>query len=277
MRRHRMRFKITYQAGYCALILCAALILIYLVVPTLVIIPLSLNDKPFLEFPPEAYSLRWYRAFFASRAYHEAIYNSLRIGLPSAFFATIFGVLAALSLVRSKIRGRRLLSSLMIAPIVLPQIILAIGLYPIMVALGIIGTYPAILIGHTVVTLPLSFIIISAALRSYPPSFELAAMTLGANPLQTFRYVTFPMIKIPILVGFIFCFAFSFDELILAMFLTSPTTTTVPRLLWEQLNYEMTPLIASATVFLLCVTLLLLLVAAVTGRRGALGLKKVMQ
>jgi ABC-type spermidine/putrescine transport system permease subunit II len=266
-----------YRIGYALVMCCAVAILVYLIVPTLVIIPISLSSSAFLEFPPPGFSLRWFQAFFESQEYREAIFNSLRIGVPAAFFATVLGLLAALALVRGRVPGARMLSSMLIAPLVLPQIILAIGLYPIMVALGIIGTYPAILIGHTVVTMPLSFIILSAALRSYPPSFELASMTLGANPFQTFCYVTFPMIRIPAIVGFIFCFAFSFDELILAMFLTSPSTRTVPRLLWDQLNYEMTPVIAAATVILMCITLALLLAAALVARRGGREFKRIVQ
>ena len=104
------------------------------------------------------------------------------------------------------------------------------------------------------VSTPLVFITVAAALRSYSPTFELAAMTLGANPLGHFRHVTFPMIRPGVLVGFIFAFTFSFDEIILALFLTNPGDPTVPRLLWEQLNYQMTPLVAAATCVILAIT-----------------------
>lgn len=177
------------------------------------------------------------------------------------------GTLAALAVVRGDFPGRQVFAALCIAPLVLPQIILAIGLFPVMVRLGIIGSYPAILLGHTVIAMPLVFITVSAALKSYAPSFEMAAMTLGATPWRTFRHVTFPMIRPGVLVGFLFAFTFSFDELILAIFLTNPVTRTVPRLLWEQLNYQMTPVIASATVVLLLVTLALLFAAAILSRR----------
>lgn len=249
-------------AGY------AAFVLIYLVLPTLVIVPLSFSSESFLSFPPPGFSLRWYEAFAASVDYRLAIANSVSIGFPAAVLATVLGTLAALALVRGEMRGRRVLSAAMLAPLILPQIILAIGLFPVMVRFGIIGSYPAILLGHIVVSMSLPFITVAAALRSYPPSYELAAMTLGATPWRTFRHVTFPMIRPGVLVGFIFAFAFSFDELILAIFLTSPTTRTVPRLLWEQLNYQMTPVIAAATCALLASTVALLLVAAAGSRAG---------
>jgi len=134
--------------------------------------------------------------------------------------------------------------------------------------LGLIGTYPAILFGHVVVSMPLVFITVAAALKSYSPSFELAAMTLGANPWESFWHVTFPMIRLGMLVGFIFAFTFSFDEIILALFLTNSATRTLPRLLWEQLNLYMSPLVAAATVVILGVTMLMLLLAAILARRN---------
>ncbi|MCS0494035.1 ABC transporter permease [Ancylobacter sp. MQZ15Z-1] len=246
----------------------AVLVLIYLVAPTLAIVPLSLSPDPFLRFPPPGVSLRWYEAFAHSIDYQLAILNSLKIGIPAAALATACGVMAALAVVRGAVPFRRTLAALLIAPLILPQIVLAIGLFPLMAKVGLVGTYPGIVLAHAVVTMPLVFITVSAALRTYTPSFELAAMTLGANPWRTFVHVTFPMIRAGIVVGFIFALTFSFDELILAMFLTSPTTRTVPRLLWEQLNYQMTPIIAAATVVLLGATIALLCLAAFAATRS---------
>ncbi|GLK86130.1 ABC transporter permease [Ancylobacter defluvii] len=245
--------------------LLAVLVLIYLVLPTLVIVPLSFSSDTFLKFPPSGFSTRWYESFAASTDYQLAILNSLKIGVPAALVATVFGVMAALAVVRGAVPFRRTLAALIIAPLILPQIILAIGLFPLMAKVGLIGTYPGIVLAHAVVTMPLVFITVSAALRNYAPTYELAAMTLGANPWRTFRHVTFPMIRPGVIVGFIFALTFSFDELILAMFLTSPTTRTVPRLLWEQLNFQMTPIIAAATVVLLTATIALLCLAAIAG------------
>ena len=263
-----MRAGLPWRVAGAGVAAFAGLVLVYLVLPTLVIVPLSFSSASFLSFPPPGFSLRWYEAFAASLDYRLAIANSLKIGLPAALLATVLGTLAALALVRGELRGRRVLGALVLAPLILPQIILAIGLFPVMARLGIIGSYPAILLGHTVVCMPLAFITVAAALRSYPPSYELAAMTLGASRWSTFRHVTFPMIRPGVLVGFIFAFTFSFDELILAIFLTSPATRTVPRLLWEQLNYQMTPVIAAATCVLLALTIALLLAAALAGRLG---------
>ncbi len=265
-----MRFLATpWRLATACLFGFTGLVLLYLVLPTLVIVPLSFSSAAFLSFPPPGLSLRWYEAFLESGEYRLAIVNSLIIGIPAALLATVFGTLGALALVRGTLPFRRSLSALMIAPIILPQIVLAIGVFPLMVRLGLNGSHLGVLISHAVVCLPLVFVTVAAALRAYPPTFELAAMTLGANGWRTFWHVTFPMIRPGVIIGFIFAFTFSFDELILAIFLASPSTRTVPRLLWEQLNYQMTPVIAAATVSFLCLTLGLLLVAAVLKARGS--------
>jgi ABC-type spermidine/putrescine transport system permease subunit II len=251
-----------------AIRIVAVLVLIYLVMPTFVIVPLSFSSASFLSFPPPGWSLRWYEQLIAHQDYGIAFANSLKIGLPAAALSTVLGTMAALALARGNIPGRGLMTIIIIAPLILPPIVLAIGLFPIMVRLGIIGTYPAILLGHVVVSMPLVFITVAAALKSFSPTYELAAMTLGANQWRSFWHVTFPMIRLGVMVGFIFAFTFSFDEIILALFLTNSATRTLPRLLWEQLNLYMTPLVAAATVVILCITMLMLLVAAGLARRS---------
>lgn len=246
----------------------AILVLAYLIIPTLFIVPLSFSADSYLSFPPTGYSWRWYEAFTGSTEYQYAIWNSLQIGLPSAFIASVFGTLAALGLARGKMPGKKFIAILMVAPIVLPQIVLALGLYPLMAKINLVGTMPAVILAHAVVSMPLVFISVSAALRACPEQLEHAAAVMGANGWRTFWQVTFPLARPGIIVGFIFAFTFSFDELVLAMFLTSPTTRTMPLLLWQQLNFEMTPIITAASVALLIITLLLLSIAAWVNRHN---------
>lgn len=261
------RRPLVWGLGRVGLIAFVALTLAYLILPSLIILPLSFSSESFLSFPPPGYSLKWYQQLFATGAYGTAILNSLIIGLPSAALATAAGIMAAISITRGSYRFRGLLGAMILAPMILPQIVLALGLYPIMAKLGIVGSYPAVVIAHAVVTMPLVFITVSAALKAYAPQMELAAATLGASPWNCFRHITLPLIRPGVVIGFIFAFTFSFDELILALFLTSPTTRTMPRLLWEQLNYQMTPVIAAVTVLILVGTLSLIALGALLGRR----------
>jgi ABC-type spermidine/putrescine transport system permease subunit II len=140
--------------------------------------------------------------------------------------------------------------------------VLALGLYPVMLQLGLLRTYAAAIIGHTVVALPLVFVAVSASLNGYAPTFELAAMSLGANWWNTFRHVTLPMIRPGLYAGAILAFATSFDELMLSLFLTGATTRTLPRLIWEHMNDFLTPAIAAVAVLVLLFTLLLFLLAS---------------
>lgn len=250
------------------------LVLVFLVAPLAVIIPLSFSAEAFLEFPPSAYSVRWYLAVASSLEYRQALLNSIVVGVPVACLATVLGTLGAIALERSDLPGRRVIAALMVAPAIIPEIVFAIGLYPTMVWLGLIGSFPAVILGQTVVCTPLVFIAVSAALRGYAPSFELAAMIMGAGRWNTFRLVTFPIIRPAVIIGFILAFTFSFDELILAMFLASPTTRTMPRLLWEQLTFEMTPSIAAATTCILTGTALMLIGAVLVARRSSISLQR---
>ncbi|MGI9420247.1 MAG: ABC transporter permease [Geminicoccaceae bacterium] len=255
------------RIGRIVLIGFTALVLLYLVMPTFVILPMSFSNKTYLSFPPPGWSLKWYQSLTERPDYPLAFWNSVKIGVPVAILATALGTLAALGVVRGRFFGRRPLSALVIAPLMLPQIILAIGLYPIMARLGLIGSYPAVVIGHTVICIPLVFITVAASLKSYQPTFELAAMTLGANWWQTFWHVTFPMIRVGVIIGAILSFTFSFDELIISLFLTSPGTRTLPRLLWEDLRQYVTPIVAAATTLVLCLSFLLLGAVALIQRR----------
>jgi len=161
---------------------------------------------------------------------------------------------------------------LVVAPMMLPHVILAIGLYPVLLKLGVLGTYVGAIIGHTIIGVPLVFITVNAALAGYSDSLELAAMTLGADPWRTFRTVTFPMVRVGVIVGGILAFASSFDELMLALFLTGAGTRTLPRLMWEQLNDYLTPTIAAVATLVFAFTLVLLAAASALQSRARRGL-----
>jgi ABC-type spermidine/putrescine transport system permease subunit II len=144
----------------------------------------------------------------------------------------------------------------------MPHVILAIGLYPVMLELGLLRSHVAAIIGHSVIGIPLVFITVSAAVTGYNGALELAAMTMGANPWQVFWRVTFPMIRVGMLIGGILAFATSFDELMLSLFLTGAATRTLPRLIWEQLSDFLTPTIAAVATLVFVFTLILLAVVS---------------
>jgi ABC-type spermidine/putrescine transport system permease subunit II len=247
----------------------AGLILLYLILPMLVVVPLSFSGQSYLSFPPQSWSLKWYGTMADNPLWLEATINSLLIGIPTALISVAFGTLAALGIVRGNIPRAGLISAAMVAPMMMPHVILAIGLYPVMLELGLLRTHVAAIIGHSVIGIPLVFITVSAAVTGYNGALELAAMTMGANPWQTFWKVTFPMIRVGMLIGGILAFATSFDELMLSLFLTGAATRTLPRLIWEQLADYLTPTIAAVATLVFVFTLILLaIVSLLQIRRG---------
>lgn len=256
-------------AGRCAGGAILTLLIVFLIAPVLVVVLMSFTDQLYLAFPPTRLVLRWYSEVWSQDRWARAAWNSIQIGAATAMLSMVFGTLGALAIVRSTHRWIPPVGALIVAPMMLPHIIIAIGLYPTMLQLGLNSTYAAVVIGHTVVATPVVFITVSAALRGYDPAMELAAMTLGANAWRAFRYVTLPMIRSGLATGGIFAFAISFDELMLALFLASPRTETLPRLLWEHLSQTITPVIAAVATLVLMVSLLLLGIVALLRRHDA--------
>ncbi|MBS0560346.1 MAG: ABC transporter permease [Proteobacteria bacterium] len=230
----------------------------FLLAPIIVVVLMSFTNQLYLTFPPTGFATRWYKAAWNETAWFDASWNSIQIGAATAVLSMILGTLSALAVTRGGTRWTRWVASLVIAPMMLPHIIIAIGLYPTMLDLKLSGTYIAVILGHTVVAMPLVFTTVSAALRGYDPALEFAARTLGADGWQAFRHVTLPMIGGGLAVGGIFAFAVSFDELMLALFLAGPRTETLPRLLWEHLQQTITPVIAAVATLVLLFTLVLM-------------------
>lgn len=234
------------------------LLVVFLIAPIVVVTLMSFTDQLYLAFPPARLVLRWYVAVWNESRWLRAAWNSVQIGIATSILSMLLGTLSALAVTRGGRRWTASVASLVVAPMMLPHVIIAIGLYPTMLDLGLSDTYMAVVIGHAVIATPLVFTTVSSALRGYDPALELAAMTLGANGWRTFRYVTLPMIASGLAIGGIFAFAVSFDELMLALFLASPSTETLPRLLWEHLAQTMTPTIAAVATLILLTTLVLL-------------------
>jgi ABC-type spermidine/putrescine transport system permease subunit II len=244
----------------------AVLVFAYILLPLVIIVPMSVSAQSYFSFPPTHFSTRWYESVFARGDWWTAAVNSFVIGVPTAILATILGTIAALAVTRSGMKGMTIATAIILAPLMLPHVILALGLYPVMVKVGLLRTYGAAIIGHTVVALPLVFVTVSASLRSYAPTYEMAAMSLGANAWNAFFHVTFPMIRSGVYGGAILAFATSFDELMLSLFLTGARTRTLPRLIWEHMNDFLTPAIAAVAVLVLAFTLVLFGLAALVRR-----------
>jgi len=246
----------------------AALVLLYLVFPILVVIPLSFSAGTYLSFPPPGFSLRWYANFFGRMDWLDAASLSLWVGAAVMLLATALGAPAALALVRSDFRGKNFLTGFIISPLIAPVIIVAIGIYFFYARLGLVGNPVALVIAHTALAVPFVVINVSATLQGFDERLEQAAMNLGATPWRTFWQVTFPIIRPGVLAGALFAFISSFDELVVALFVSGTSAVTLPRKMWESIRFEIDPTIAAVSTMLIVLTGALFLSAELLRRRS---------
>jgi len=252
--------------GPAVLRIVVAAIVAFLIAPLLVVIPMSFSDSTLMQFPPQRFSLRWYAAYFDNRAWTDATWMSLKAGLLVAVISAALGVAAAIGLTRSRFAGRAALQSFILSPLVVPVIILAVGLYYFYSFFHLNGTLTGLVLGHVVLTFPYALVVVSASLEGLDPALEQAARGLGASPMTAFRRITLPMIAPGVAVAFLFGFLTSFDEVVLAVFITGPETTTLPRKMWEGIRFELNPTIAAVSTLLIVVSSSLMLAVALLRR-----------
>jgi putative spermidine/putrescine transport system permease protein len=234
------------------------LTLVFLCAPIVVIVVVSFNATEFIQFPPRRWSLRWYANYFTARQWLEPTLLSLRVAAVTMVLATVLGTTAAIGLVRGRFRGRRALEYFFVSPMVAPAIVLAIGLYLLFARFGLVGRPDALYLGHTVLAAPLVIVIVSAALRTTDPGIELAARSLGASYFRTLWHVTLPAILPAVVSGAAFAFLVSFDEVVLAIFLGGPTTTTLPKRMWESVRFEIDPTLTAISTLLVLIPIVVL-------------------
>lgn len=208
--------------------LVCLLVAIWLVAPTLVVVPMSFNGNKSLAFPPQGFSWQWYQNFLTNPDWSSSLLNSLKVASIVAVLATVLGTLAAFGLDRMKARPANLLRMLMLTPMVVPGVVLAIGIYAVYLDAQLVGTLVGFVLAHTILALPFVLIAVSASLEVFDRRLETAAASLGAGALATFRTVTMPLILPGMLSGLLFAFATSFDEIVVSLFITNPISRPCP-------------------------------------------------
>jgi putative spermidine/putrescine transport system permease protein len=224
-----------------------------LLLPLLVVVPVSFVDAKFLSFPPAAYSLRWYERFFTDPDFASATFLSLRVALGASAIAVLVGTCAAIAFARYQFPGRRWLLGLILAPAIVPVIILALGSYFSFAQWNLLGSVTVLTVLHATLALPFVVTMVTAALEQFDTTLERAARTLGAGPFRSFLYVTLPSIRPSILAAGVFGFFISFDDLVLALFLMG-REYTLPVRIWQDLRFEIDPTVAAAATLLLAMT-----------------------
>lgn len=245
----------------------AVLMALFLLLPILFIVALSFGDSRWLIFPPPGWTLRWYHELFADPRWLQSAWTSARIAVVVMVLSVILGLLASFALVRGQFRGRAVLRAFFLTPMILPVVIIAVALYAFFLRIGLNGTFTGFVIAHLIVALPFSIIAITGALETFDPAIEDAAILCGAHPWEARARVTLPAISHGVFSAAIFSFLISWDEVVLAIFMASPTLQTLPVRVWTTLRQDLTPVIAAASTLLVALTILLMIAAALI-RKG---------
>lgn len=233
----------------------------FLALPALIVAPIAFTTSAFLEFPPPGYGLRWFETYFESPVWTAATLRSFGVATVTAFLATVIGGLAALALARSRTRWGGAIFAFFLAPMIVPRIVIAVGMFYLFAQLGLVATDAGLVIGHTVLALPFAFVTLGAVLKTYDWRLDQAAAVLGADRVRILFLITVPLIKGGLVAAFLFAFITSFDELTIAIFVSGGLKTTLPKQMWDDMILQLNPTLAAVSVVVFAIVTVLLLLA----------------
>ncbi|HEY9214240.1 MAG TPA: ABC transporter permease [Ancylobacter sp.] len=253
--------------------LLCGLIAAFLVLPLLVIVPLSFNPEPYFSFTPamlrldpEGWSLRWYREITESAQWRLALWNSLGIAGVVTPLATFLGTLAALGLRRLPTGPRKMFAVIIASPLVVPVILFATGIYFFLAPLGLTQSFTGIILAHTALAAPYVVVTVGSTLTTFDERLLRAASILGSPPLSAFLRVTLPLIAPGVASGALFAFVTSFDEAVIALFLAGYDQRTVPLQMWSGVRDQLSPAVLAAATLMVLLVAIVMLITTLIGR-----------
>lgn len=258
---------ISRRIGTSLLYACCALILVFLILPTLLVVPMSFTPTTFLTFPPTGFSTRWYEAYLTDAAWIDATLFSLQIALITTAISAVVGTMASYALVRGNVPWQDTLTAFVLAPLIVPHVIVAIAVYFQFAPLGLVGSRLGFVLIHSALAVPYVVLVVTAALQRVPPSYEMAGLNLGASRLNCFQRITLPLIAPAIAAGAIFAFLASFDETVVSFFISGVEHKTITRKLMEDIEFNLSPLIAAASTIFVVATVLLMWTGTLVKRK----------
>ncbi|POF30404.1 ABC transporter permease [Roseibium marinum] len=246
------------------------LVYLFMFLPVAVVVLLSFNASQFGSFPMTGLSFRWFVELAQNEAILRAFRTSLVLGALTALISTTLGVLASLALVRYNIAGRNLISTLLIAPILVPEVVLAVALLLFLNFLSINKSFFLLLMGHVIFTLPFVILVVQARLVGIRRDYEEAALSLGASPVQTFFQITLPLLAPAVFAGMLFAFTISFDDITGTLFWKPGGVETVPTQIFAMLRNSISPEINALGTVMIFLTVGLPLLGLAIARRMAM-------
>ncbi|MGO9774726.1 MAG: ABC transporter permease [Roseiarcus sp.] len=239
----------------------------FLVAPTIIIIPLSFSDGSLLRFPPTALSLRWYDAFFSSPEWLQATRVSIVTALGTVILATPAGILAAYGVRTSQGRTGEIIVAIVMAPLIVPVVLTGVGLFFSYARLGLNNTLPGLVLAHAMFAVPYVFVTMSSALQNFDLNQQRVARSLGASAARAFLTVTLPQLRLSVLASAFLAFLTSFDEVVIALFISGGQLSTLPKLMFQELRMSLDPTITAVSSLMLSLAVFVLAATQFLSRR----------
>lgn len=255
--------------GWTLIRLYTIAIYVFMFLPVAVVVLLSFNSSQFGSFPMEGLSFRWFVRLWENDAIVRAFRVSILLGALTSAISTIVGILASLALVRYRFPGKNAVTTLLIAPLLIPEVVLAVALLLFLRWLELPKSFALLLLGHVIFTLPFVVLVVQARLVAIKPEYEEAALSLGANPVQTFFAVTLPLLMPAVLAGMLFAFTMSFDDITGTMFWKPGGVETVPTQIFAMLRHSISPEINALGTVMIAFTVVLPVVGMAVARKLA--------
>ena len=242
--------------------LLGVLVVVFIAAPLVIVVPMSFSEARSLQFPPPGYWLGYYKAYFTDMGWLRPTLNSLVIATATMVLTMVLVIPATFALVRYRFYGKGVADLMMLMPLAVPHIVMAVGYYSFLGDMRLVHTHLGVVLAHTCLSVPIAFLVLSANLKGFDRTLERAAQSLGASPVQTFRHVTLPILRPGIIISSLFAFIQSFDETVVAIFISGRNAETLPRKMFDSIRQEADPVIAVISTLLFAAVLLALVAPA---------------
>lgn len=250
----------------------AVLYMAFIYIPVLLLPLFSFNDGLYIAFPLKGFTLKWYESMLANDAMHNALWNSIQVALGAATISTVLGIFAAKAVTRYRMPGQKPVVSLIMLPLVIPEIILGTSLLILVNQVGIGLSLFSVMLGHILINVPFAMAVMISRFDGFDPSMEEASSDLGENAWGTFRRVTLPLVLPGVVSSFLLCFTISFDEFIMAFFLTG-NEQTLPIFIYSQLRFaNRLPGVVAMGAAIIMASIIIVAFAEWVRRRGSYGM-----
>lgn len=244
------------------------ILLVIIVLPAIVIIPQAFTSLNYFVYPIQSYSTKWVEAFFKNSEWVEGLQRSLLIASFTAILATVMGTMAAVAVNKFEFKGKSIIMSIMLAPMVIPVIVVGVSLYTSFSKVGLTNNILGLILSHTLIAMPMVFTTMLSGLSGVNENLELAALSMGSTPIGAFFKVVLPNVRSSVVASALFAFVCSLDEVVVSIFISGANTKTLPIVMWENMRTNINPTLAVAAVFMITLTLGMYIIQTIASNRS---------